>query len=217
MEFIDIPTEQTSSVTDAVLAIMAVAAAIYLLQISQKARWKTTLWVCLFGLLALASVLGTIAHGFKMSIALRTYLWYPLYLSLGLLVALFTVAVVYDVWGEATARRLLSIMVGIGVGFFGMTLVWSDSFLVFIVYEVVAMLFALGGYLWLVYRGRLEGARLIAAGIIVTIIAAGIQASHAVSFTFIWALDHNGIYHLVQMVGILLLVAGLRKTILTNT
>jgi hypothetical protein len=70
MEFIDIPTEQTSSVTDAVLAIMAVAAAIYLLQISQKARWKTTLWVCLFGLLALASVLGTIAHGFKMSISI---------------------------------------------------------------------------------------------------------------------------------------------------
>jgi hypothetical protein len=216
MEFIDILTEQTTAVTDATLAVMAIAAATYLHQISQKDRWKTNLWVWLFGLLAVASILGTTVHGFKMSETLQTYLWYPLYLSLGLLVALFTVAVVYDIWGEPLARRLLSIMVVVGVSFFGITLVWSDSFLIFIVYEVVAMLFAMGGYLWLVYRGRLEGAWLMAAGIFVTIIAAGIQANKAFTFTFIWAFDHNGVYHLVQMVGIILLVSGLRKAVISQ-
>ena len=63
MKFIDIPTEQTTSVTDAILAVMAIASVIYLLRISNKDRWKTTLWVCLFGLLAIVSMLGTIVHG----------------------------------------------------------------------------------------------------------------------------------------------------------
>lgn len=215
MQIIDIPAEQVTAVTDAILAVMALAAALHLHKISRRDRWKTNLWVCFFGLLALASILGTIAHGFKMTKTLHTFLWYPLYLSLGILVALFTVAVVYDVWGEALARRLLPVMAFIGGGFFAITLIWPDSFLVFIIYEVLAMLFALGGYLWLAYRGRLDGSRLMAAGILVTIIAAGIQASKAISFTFIWSFDHNGVYHLVQMLGIILLVAGVRKMILT--
>ena len=143
MEFIDIPTEQITAVTDAILAVMAIAVAVYLHRIGQKNRWKTTLWVWACGLLALSAILGTIVHGFKMSKAFQTFLWHPLYLSLGLLVALFIVAVVYDIWGEAIARQVLPIMVVIGVGFFGITLVWPNSFLVFIIYEAVVMLFAL--------------------------------------------------------------------------
>lgn len=215
MEFIDIPTEQTTATTDTILAVMAIAAAMYLHRIGQKNCWKTTLWVWVFGLLALVAILGSIAHGFKMSKAFQIYLWHPIYLSLGLLVALFMVAVVYDIWGQAIARRVLPIMGVIGVGFFAITLVWTDSFLVFIIYEAVAMLFALGGYSWVIYRGNLEGAWLMAAGIFAIIIAAGVQASNAISFTFIWSFDHNGVYHLIQMVGIALLVAGLRKALLS--
>ena len=107
-------------------------------------------------------------------------------------------------------------MVFIGVGFFGITLVWPDSFLVFIVYAAVVMLFALGGYTWVAYRRHLEGAWLMVAGILVTVIAGGVQASNVLSFTFIWSFDHNGIYHLIQMVGIVLLVTGLRKALLSR-
>ena len=151
-----------------------------------------------------------------MSKAFQTFLWHPLYLSLRLLVALFIVAVVYDIWGEAIARQVLPIMVVIGVGFFGITLVWPNSFLVFIIYEAVVMLFVLGGYIWVAYRGHLEGAWLMAVGIFVTIIAAGVQASKAFSFTFIWSFDHNAFYHLIQMVAIVLLGAGLRKALLSR-
>lgn len=215
MEFIDIPTEQTTAVTDAILAVMAIAAAVYLQRIGQKNRWKTALWVWAFGLLALAAILGAIAHGFKMSETFQTFLWHPLNLSLGLLVALFMVAVVCDIWGETIARRVLPIMAIIGVVFFGITLVGPDSFLVFIIYEAVAMLFALGGYTWLACRGHLQGAWLMAAGIFMAIIAAGVQAGNVFSFTFIWPFDHNGVYHLIQMAGIGLLVAGLRKALLS--
>ena len=100
----------------------------------------------------------------------------------------------------------------IGVAFFAVTLVETDSFLPFILYEAVVMLFAMGGYIWVACRGRLDGAWFMAAGLFVTIIAAAVQACSAFTFTFIWSFDHNGAYHLIQMVGVLLLVTGLRKT-----
>lgn len=213
MSFINIPTEQTTAVTDAILAVIAIAGAVYLYRISQKSRWKTTLWIWLFVLLAISAILGTIIHGLEMPKVFKTLLWHPLYLSLGLLVGMFMVAVIYDIWGKAAARQALPIMAVVSVGFFGTTLIWRDNFLVFIIYEAVVMLFALGGYIWVTCRGHLEGAWLMALGIFVTIIAAGIQASKAFSFTFIWSFDHNGIFHLLQMVGIVLLAAGLRRAL----
>jgi hypothetical protein len=210
LKFIDSPTEQTTAVTDAVLAIVALAALLFLRQIGQQIPWKTNLWTWAFGLLAIASFLGAIAHGFKLSKTTQTMLWHLLYLSLGLLVAFFMVAAIYDVWGMTAARRVLPLMIGAGVVFFCLTLIWPRSFLVFIIYETVAMLFALGGYVWLAAGGGLAGAWLLVAGILVTMIAAGIQAGQAVSFTLIWPFDHNGTYHLMQMVGVALLVVGLR-------
>ena len=213
MEFIDIPTEQTTAVTDLFLAVLAIVCAVYLHRIGESDRWKTNLWILVLALLAIAAALGSIAHGFQMPHALEAGLWHPIKLALGLLVALFMVAVVYDIWGQFIARRILPAMVLIGLGFFGITLIWSDSFLVFIIYETVAMLLALGGYAWLAWRGRLKGAWLMTGGIFTTIAAAGVQAGKVLSFTFIWSFDHNGVYHLIQMVGIALIVAGLRKSI----
>jgi hypothetical protein len=53
----------------------------------------------------------------------------------------------------------------------------------------------------------------MAAGIFVSIIAAGIQANKSVFLTFIWRFDHNGFYHLVQIVGLIILLMGLRSSI----
>ncbi len=213
MQFIDIPTEQTTAVTDILLAVLALASAVYLHRIGENDRWKTNLWISVLAMLAIAAGLGSIAHGFQLPQALKAVLWHPIKLSLGLLVALFMVAMVYDVWGRAIARKILPAMIIIGIGFFGTTLIWPNSFLVFIVYETVAMLMAFGGYAWLACRGRLKGAWLMTGGILTTIVAAGVQTSKDLSFTFIWLFDHNGAYHLIQMAGIILIVAGLRRAL----
>ncbi|RLA19065.1 MAG: hypothetical protein DRQ61_12085 [Gammaproteobacteria bacterium] len=212
MEFILDNVEKTTAITDAILAVMAIASAMYLCSLEQKRQRTFTYWIWAFGLLGLAAILGTFAHGFKISSVLQTLLWYPLNLSLGLLVAFILVAVVNDLWGKMIARRLLPVMLLISVGFFGITLIEPDSFLPFIIYEAVVMLFALGGYIWAGYREQFKGAWWMAAGIFVTIVAAGVQASGSILFTFIWIFDQNGAYHLIQMVGIVLLVIGLRKT-----
>ena len=79
-----------------------------------------------------------------------------------------------------------------------------------VIYETVAMVLALAGFLWLSWHKTLPGAGWIAASIGINIVAAAIQATEAVSFTLFWSFDHNGVFHLVQMLGIAPLVHGLR-------
>ena len=216
LEFVDSPTEQTTAATDTILAGLALVAAVYLPLIGQSQPWKASLWAWAFGLLAVGAILGAVAHGIHMPAATRKKLWQPLFLSLGLTVALFMVGTIYDLWGLAAARRALPLTIVVGLGFFGATLVWPDNFALFVIYEAAVMLFALAGYLWLAFDGRLHGAWLMVAGILVTILAAGVQASNSVSFTFFWKFDHNGAYHLIQMVGMVLLTAGLRAALLSS-
>jgi len=210
MKFIDIPTEQTTAVTDGLLALLALGCGLYLLWIGQDDPWKARLWAAAMGLLAVAAGLGTVIHGFKKSPSKNLLLWQPLNLALGLTVALFAVGVVYDLWGPAPARRVLLPLLAVGMAFFGVTRLLPRTFLIFTIYQTIVTLFALVVYGWLAFNGQLAGAGLMAAGVLVTIIAAAVQTNKAVLFTFIWKFNYNGAYHLIQMVGVVLLTAGLR-------
>jgi hypothetical protein len=50
----------------------------------------------------------------------------------------------------------------------------------------------------------------MASGVMISIIAAGLQTRKSMVFMLVWKFDHNGIYHLVQTIGLLFLIAGLR-------
>lgn len=213
MEFIAIETERTTALTDAVLAILVFVCAFVINKSGDKYSLKSKIWICAFMLLALAAVLGAVAHGFSWSVDTRRMLWHPLYLSLGLFMALFVVGVVYDITDKSTAMRVLPFAVALGLVFFVLTLVWSKSFIMFIIYEAAAMVFALVAYAFLCYKGK-PGTFYMALGVAVTMFAAGIQASHSVKLELIWQFDHNGVFHLVQMPGVVLLSMGLRAGML---
>jgi hypothetical protein len=100
-------------------------------------------------------------------------------------------------------------MLAVGVGFFALTQLLSGTFLVFVLFQAVAMLFALGAYGCLAVKRRLAGAWWMAGGVLVTLLAGAIQATGSLPFTLVWPFDHNGVYHFVQMVGLLLLTVGL--------
>ena len=117
------------------------------------------------------------------------------------------VAASYDWLGERLAQRVLIAMIPIGVGFFAITQVSSGAFLVFVVYEVVAMLVALGIYLFLTVRRLLPGAGLMAFAIVLNIVA-----TESVRFTIIWPFDHNGVFHIVQLIAVLVLMLGLQQS-----
>jgi hypothetical protein len=80
----------------------------------------------------------------------------------------------------------------------------------FIAYEAVAMLFSLGVYVFIFFQGTLPGAGFMLAGVFVTILAAVVQALGKTGKSIIWYFDNNGVFHLIQMIGIVLLLVGLK-------
>jgi len=210
-----VPTELTTAATDAVLAVLAIACIRWLAVRRSADPDKVTLWILLLALLAVASILGAVAHGLALSPGLVYLLWQPLFLSLGLVVALFVVAAVYDGFGPRAARRLLIPALVVGAAFYLVTLVFPGTFLVFVLYEAVGMLAALALYGRLAIRTGQRWTWLMVAGVALNILAAGIQATETVRVNLVIPLDHNGVFHLVQMVAIVVLVAGVGQSLQT--
>ena len=203
-----IPTELTTAATDLALAVLAAPRVMYLSPWLSRSRWRAGLWCGALGLLCASSALGAVVHGLELPAVTEERLWAPHYLMLGLTVSLFVVAAAYDWRGDALARRFLIPMLAAGGAFFAVTRLVAGTFLVFVVYEAAAMLFALGVYVTLEAHKRLPGAGVIAVGIALNVVAATIQATRAVRLTVVWPFDHNGVFHLVQMVALVVLVGG---------
>lgn len=200
------PFERVTAITDVFMGLLAAFAA---LNISQLAGFRYDLWAWTFGLLAVSSLLGAVAHGFQMSQRTNDRLWMPINLSLGLTLGLFVVASLFDLGGEQLARVALPIMLAVGVGFFLFTLWKPGTFMTFLAYEALAMIFALGAYGYLFFNDSLAGAGWLAVGILVTILAALVQATGKAGKGIVWYFDNNGVFHVVQMLGLGLLWLGL--------
>jgi hypothetical protein len=205
-------TELTTAATDALLGVFCLALALQLASTPVQNFWKRNVWIAVLGLMSCGSLLGAITHGLALSEGTRTAIWKPLYLSLGLAVALLVVAAAYDWWGEATARRLLPWALGAGFAFFAATQLLGGAFLLFIVYEAAATLTALAIYGLLAAGGRLPGATAIALGIAISLIAAAVQVS-SLSLRLVVRFDHNGLFHLIQMAGIAAIAVGVRASL----
>lgn len=196
-----------TALTDFVMGCLAVYV---LVQIRVWRGFKSTIWTWAFGLLAAASFIGAVAHGLAMSNATNNLLWQPLNLSLGLVLGFFVVGAAFDFWGESTARKMIPVMVILGIVFYLVTVLIPGTFLTFIAYEALAMFFALGVYFFLMVKKSVAGAGWMTAGVLVTIIAAVLQAVGPNQQSLVWYFDNNGVFHLIQIVGVLLLLRGLK-------
>lgn len=210
MQFIDIPTEQTTAITDVLLAICSLYVIYSIYRIGKKVDGiKTRIWVGAFGLLFIGALLGSIAHGVKMSPSLNYIIWQPLNFSLGMAIAMFASGVIYDWKGFHLPKIIFIILIVTGSLFYAITIFIPDSFIVFILYEAVAMMFSLILYIFLWIKKEFPGSSFMALGILVTIIAAIVQAINSIFLTFILEFDHNGLFHIIQIAGLLLLKRGL--------
>ncbi len=201
------PYERVTAWTDVLMGLLAGFIAY---QLSQISGFKFTIWAWAFGLLAISSFLGAIAHGYEMTLKTNDRLWMPINLSLGLALGLFVVGALFDLNGEAIARMVLPVMLVIGFGFFLITVWKPGTFMTFIAYEAVAMLFALSVYIYLLFTSSLAGAGWMVMGVLVTIVAAAVQATGKAGKSIFWYFDNNGVFHLIQMLGMVLLFIGLR-------
>jgi hypothetical protein len=197
------------------LGLLCFLLALRLGALHTAAEWKRSVWTGMLSLLALASLLGAVAHGLQLSASMRAAIWKPIYLALGLAIALLLVGAAYDGWGAQAARHVLPWAILSGVAFFGLTQLLGGSFLLFVAYEGLAALVVLAIYVGLWARGELPGASTIAFGIALNLVAAALQASRA-SMHVVVRFDHNGLFHLAQMVSIAVLVNGVRASLLAG-
>ena len=211
MELVTIPTEQSTAITDAILGFEALVLMWYLQRFALRERWRVRLWQSLLAFTAVVALAGAYVHGVAMPTATYELLWKPLLLFLGLLIANFALVAVYDLFGRNSAKRLWPWLLTMAVGFFALIQVPGTTFFIFILYEALAMLFALGGYGVLAWRRSLPGAGMIACGIVLQLVAAAAQASGPFEVTMIWTFDHNGIFHLIGMVATLVMILGVAQ------
>src|ERR1044071_1816235 len=120
MDLVASATERTTAATDAVLAVAA-AAGLWLLRRTTPPSFGRRVWQAALVSTATASVLGAVAHGVSLPAGTRELLWQPLYMALGVTMALFVIGAVRDWRGEAVARRLLSPMLAVAVVFYIIT------------------------------------------------------------------------------------------------
>jgi hypothetical protein len=211
VELIASTTERTTAVTDLVLALAAITAVVAL---GRRAAPSFARHVWQAALLAAAAgaALGAVAHGLVLSTETRELLWQPLFLLLGVTVSLFVVGAVASWRGGATAGRLLPPMMILALLFYLATRLTGGDFLVFVLFQAGTLLFALAVYLRLGAQGT-RGAGLVAAGLAVTLAAGAVQAMDDLQVTLVWPFDHNGLYHLVQLVGLAVLTWGLTRVL----
>lgn len=203
------PFEQVTAITDAIMGGLSLYVA---MQVMSFEGYKAGVWGWVFALLALSSFIGAVSHGFAMTQQTNDRVWMPLNFSLGIVLALFGVGTILDLSGEPAARAALPFLLVVGVAFFLITVWKPGSFLIFIGYEAVVMVFALGGYGFLFFKGTLPGAGWMVAGIFMTMVAAVVQATGKAGKGIFWYFDNNGMFHLIQMIGVLLLLAGIKTS-----
>lgn len=208
--FVTSPTELSTAATDLILALMAFGC-LALISFSFKQQSRTRLWQGLFASLGISSLLGAIAHGIQMDLALNNLLWHPLYFFLGLTLTLLAAIAIHELSGETVARRFLPWL--LPAPFIVVAIIWAfgGSFIYFILFEALIMVFVLSVYSYLRLKKAVPGAGLILAGVLFSIIAAGLQASGPFTFRVFFLFDHNGLFHLVQMVGVFCFFLGAKK------
>ena len=202
--------EQMTALTDVALGILSSYAAFQVLQFS---GFRSAVWGWAFGLLAFSAFVAALAHSFEMTQKTNERLWMPINLSLGWVLSLFVVGALIDLSGDAMARTALPAALIVGLLFFVITVLRPGSFMTFIAYEAVAMLFSLGVYVFIFFQGTLLSAGWMLAGVFVTILAAVAQALGKAGKSIVWYFDNNGVFHLIQMIGIVLLLVGLRMSL----
>ena len=212
MKLVKDPAEQTAAVTDIILALVAVGGVLLLQWSPGKASelWRINIWSTAIGFIGLAAALGAAAHGLLLKTTLHNRMWLALNMALALAVSLFVVAVINDLWSYEASRSALPFMLFAGLGYYLTTLIYPEIFFLFIVYEGLALFFALCAYLFLMGTGE-PGTGLMASGVLLSMVAAGLQARKSIVLRLIWKFDHNGIYHIVQTIGLLFLIAGLLR------
>lgn len=207
---LDAPVELTTAATDLLLAMVCLSCIRHLAR-RGDAVGRLRPWSAAYGLFAIAAVLGAGAHALLVPDGYYRLMWAPIYLALSLAISCFLLGVVHDVLPDRRGT-LRPVLVGLGLLCFVVAVTFPSHFVVFLAWQGLGLAIAIAVYgsLWLL--GRLPGAGWICLGLVISVLAALVQGTAALSFTLIWPFDHNGVFHLIQLPGLAAIAHGLVQT-----
>jgi hypothetical protein len=201
-------TELSTAATDAVLALESLGVVVWLERHAVRRPRRVRIWQWAFGLCALAAALGAVVHGLALPAFWGDLLWPLLTFSMGAGIAMLLAGAVGDWHDFDAARRVTAWGVAAAGGVVLATHLLAGAFLVFAWYAVAVLAVAMAIYLRLAWQSRCPGAAVMAAALGVNLAALAVQAS-TITVNVGVTLDHNGVFHIVQMLAIALLAAGL--------
>jgi hypothetical protein len=183
-------SEPTTVITDYLLGAVATWVSVLLLKNPQRSQ---RFWALAFAALAAGAFLGGTWHGFMHS----ELLWKAAVLSVG--VASFGM-----VAGSAVATMkssILPILAAIKLAAYIGWMLFHDEFIYAVLDTGIALLAVAALHLWK-WNGR------ILAGVGLSAIAGLVQAS---GFTLHEHFNHNDLYHLIQIAGVVVLYQGAKR------
>ena len=209
-------SEPATLVTDYLLALFtgalgrrlgSIASAAELLGFIDKAR-ALRWWSVAFMATAVAGAAGGTVHGFQheMPRVATKLLWLVTLESL--VVAAFAVvsaAIVLGGWGWRT-RFIATFAAGVAFGSYGLWVIRNPVFLMAILAYGAAFAVLVGVRLFT--RPLDLGGRLLLAGVVLSLIAAGIQQSGVAIHRYF---NHNDLYHVVQAVAVWFLYLAAKR------
>lgn len=216
IQFIESATERTTAVTDLILAVEFFLFAIYVFR-SASVKKRAATWSIPLLLLAVAFLIGAIAHGIQMPEKVNVLLW----LLLAMFSAFGLAHLVSASTGEWKPEWYKKSVIGMSLAaviFIGITVKFS-SFTIYVVFILINM--ALVSWLNAMCFNESGNKQhlLIISGAALTAVASLAQLVKSIHFTIFWEFDYNGAFHLVQMLAGVLLglgVSGLVKLPLSN-
>ena len=205
----------TTTVTDALLAVVIAAGILYLRRTTPASPLRS-LWLVALAVSGTGAVVGGALHVIPMSERVSIAVWGALYLFLGVAISCLVTAAVGAWRGYAAARRLLPYVAGFTLAFSAATQFTADHAMISAVYEAAALLFALVVFGALAMKGR-PGMTLVTLGLLTTIVGAAVAGMDTLNVRIIWDFDRNGLAHIGHMIGLALLIHGLRSALQVST
>ena len=198
-------TEPITMLTDYVLGVLALAFGYGMLCKNRiDGQLARSLWAYAFLSLSLSALVGGTYHGFQWQDNHGDLLWKATTLSMGFTSLFMTASVVYANCGGRMRRSWLVIA---GIKFLiylGLVMTRDDFLLVIADYGSVMLAILVIALIQIFRRTRPE-APWLAAGVGVSLIAAGVQAS---DISLHERFNHNDLFHVIQIPALYLFLRG---------
>jgi hypothetical protein len=203
--------EPTTMLTDLTITVVACLLARKLVFDDRHNRYRSRfLWGIGFLFIGLGALLGAISHGFAAYLgnAADTAIWKGTVYAIGFSMVFALGGTLDGAPLPAGVRRFFWLLNIVAFVVYAIWMISHDDFLYVIYHYVPAMLLIASVQVRALLGKERHGAAWILAGVVVTLFGAVVQQS---GFSLHTHFNHNDLFHLIQVVGLLLFYRGISR------